>query len=235
MLQAILFDLDGTLLPMDNDYFVKVYFSYLAKTAAAWGYHDTDKLIAAVWKGVAAMVSNDASMTNAQAFWKCFAGEFGPGVYDDVEKFNHFYMTEFNQAKVATAPTELAAEAVRIAREKAGKVILATNPIFPRCADVTRLDWIGLQIDDFDLVTDYDNCGYCKPNPQYYEDILERCGLDAEGCIMIGNDVDEDVIAAGKAGIRSFLLDDYVINRKGKPVTCPRGSYSRMIEYLGAL
>ena len=40
MLQAILFDLDGTLLPMDNDHFTQVYFQHLAATAAQWGYTD---------------------------------------------------------------------------------------------------------------------------------------------------------------------------------------------------
>ena len=52
MLQAILFDLDGTLLPMDNDYFTKVYFRHLAATAAQWGYTDSGLLVKAVWAGV---------------------------------------------------------------------------------------------------------------------------------------------------------------------------------------
>ena len=39
MLQAICFDLDGTLLPMDNDHFTQVYFQHLAATAAQWGVH----------------------------------------------------------------------------------------------------------------------------------------------------------------------------------------------------
>ena len=36
-LTTILFDLDGTLLPMDNDVFVKTYFGLLAKTLAPHG------------------------------------------------------------------------------------------------------------------------------------------------------------------------------------------------------
>lgn len=235
MLQAIMFDLDGTLLPMDNDYFVKVYFGYLAKAAEKWGYTDKEKLIAGIWKGVAAMVTNSGGMTNGQAFWKCFAGEFGDKVYDDMALFDHFYQTDFNLAKESVFPTELAKTAVETARRKAGKVILATNPIFPRCADVTRLAWIGLTPEDFDLVTDYDNCCFCKPNPKYYEDILKRCNLEASECVMIGNDVEEDMVAAGEAGIRGWLLSDYVINRKERPITCPQGSYRQMIGFLETL
>ena len=42
----ILFDLDGTLLPMDQNTFVKAYFGGLAKRLAPYGY-DSEKLIAA--------------------------------------------------------------------------------------------------------------------------------------------------------------------------------------------
>lgn len=38
MIKAILFDLDGTLLPMDNDAFTKYYFKLLCKKLAPMGY-----------------------------------------------------------------------------------------------------------------------------------------------------------------------------------------------------
>ena len=43
-MQAVFFDLDGTLLPMDQDVFVKTYFSYLVKKMAPYGY-EPKKLI----------------------------------------------------------------------------------------------------------------------------------------------------------------------------------------------
>ncbi len=231
-LSAILFDLDGTLLPMDNDLFTKVYFSHLAKAAAAWGYTDSEFLIKAVWKGVAAMVQNDYRRSNADAFWQAFQALTQRDVSQDLARFSRFYDTDFNKAREAAAPTPLAKEALLLARKKARHVILATNPIFPRNADETRLSWLGLSCDDFDLVTDYENCGYCKPNPDYYRDILARFGLEPEKCLMIGNDVDEDVLPAQELGIKAFLLDDYVINRHGRLYDCPRGSYAQMIQYL---
>lgn len=235
MLQAILFDLDGTLLPMDNDYFVKVYFHYLAQCAKEWGYTDEAQLIDAVWEGVAAMVRNDGTRTNSQAFWECFSGIYGRQAGEDMDRFDHFYATEFNKAVKATFPTPLAREAVESARSKAEHVILATNPIFPAVADKSRLSWIGLSMEDFELVTDYDNCCYSKPNPEYYKDLLTRFNLDPAHCLMIGNDVDEDVIAAQSAGITCYLLDDHVINRKNKEVDCEHGSYQEMVDYLKAL
>lgn len=235
MLQAILFDLDGTLLPMDNDYFVKVYFGFLAKKATAWGYTEPDRLIRSVWDGVTAMVKNDGSRPNCEAFWNCFAEEFGDKVYQDIPLFNEFYANEFHHAREATFPAPLASRALELARRKAEHVILATNPIFPKIADISRLSWIGLKIEDFDLVTDYENSRFSKPNPRYYRDILSQFQLDPSRCLMVGNDVDEDVLAAGSAGIPCYLLDDYIINRKNADVTCPRGSYEEMVRYLEKL
>ena len=235
MLDAILFDLDGTLLSMDNDHFVEVYFGYLAKKAASWGYTDSALLFKTIWEGVAAMVKNDGSRTNGEAFWECFCRTFGQEAWQDIERFNSFYENEFNQAKTVADLTKDAKKAVRLARQKAKHVILATNPIFPRCADVTRLAWLGLTLEDFDLVTDYENCGTSKPNPAYYTGILTQFSLDPSKCLMIGNDVEEDVIAANKAGISAWLMNDHVINRKNRTVECPQGSYEEMIEFLESL
>ena len=54
---TILFDLDGTLLPMDQDEFVRAYFKLLAKKLAGHGY-DPQALLGNIWKGVEAMVKN---------------------------------------------------------------------------------------------------------------------------------------------------------------------------------
>ena len=157
---AILFDLDGTLLPMDNDEFTKGYFSLLAKTLAPYGY-TAETMIAAMWCGVAAMVKNDGSRKNSDAFWEVFASILGEKVYDDIPKFDAFYDKEFHAAKAFTQPTESSPLAVSLARKKAGCVVLATNPMFPFVAVKSRMGWTGLTPEMFDLVTDYDNCCVC--------------------------------------------------------------------------
>lgn len=236
MLQAVLFDLDGTLLPMENDRFTKVYFKHLAQKAQSWGYTDRELLVRSVWEGVAAMARNDGSRRNKEVFWDYFAGIYGQKVYEDIPRFDSFYENEFHEAREAADPKPLlAGEALRIAREKAEHVILATNPVFPYPADASRLSWLGLRMEDFDLVTDYENSRFSKPNPEYYKDILKSFQLDPARCLMVGNDVDEDVLAAGRAGIPSYLLDDHLINRSGKEITCPRGSYAQMLDFLRGL
>ena len=78
-LAAVLFDLDGTLLPMDQDVFTRAYFKLLAQRFAPEGY-PPEEMIQAVWAGTAAMVKNDGSRTNEAAFWSRFEGVFGARV-----------------------------------------------------------------------------------------------------------------------------------------------------------
>ena len=62
-IKMILFDLDGTLLPMDMDEFIKNYFGRLSKKLAPLGY-DPQQLVKNIWTGTMAMVKNDGSRTN---------------------------------------------------------------------------------------------------------------------------------------------------------------------------
>ena len=71
MIKNIFFDLDGTLLPMDQDKFTKGYFSRLVKRVAPLGY-EPQRLIDSVWRGTAAMVKNTGHRTNEDAFWQEF-------------------------------------------------------------------------------------------------------------------------------------------------------------------
>ena len=235
--QGIFFDLDGTLLPMDNDTFVKNYLGLLAKTVAHLGY-TPEGLIPAIWKGVAAMMKNDGSRTNAEAYWEAFCSVFGESAYEHLPYFDAFYRNEFHGVKALTSPTPSAREAVQLAREKAGCVVLATNPIFPRVAVESRLAWAGLAMEDFDLVTTYEESRFCKPSPAYFTEITGKLELDPTKCLMIGNNAREDAWAAQQAGLSAYLLTDCLIDEDGlleKGLECPKGTSSELVEYLKAL
>jgi HAD superfamily hydrolase (TIGR01549 family) len=228
--EAILFDLDGTLLPMDNDEFLKYYFDLLAKNVAHLGY-TKEILIPTMWKGVAAMVKNDGSRSNYDVFWEVFSGIVGDHVYEHIPTFDRFYSNDFNQTAVITKPTPLAQKAVDLAKEKAGKVILATNPMFPAVAVQSRLGWANVTPDSFDLITTYENSGTCKPNPAYYLEIASKMNVDPKNCLMIGNNADEDVRAAASVGMDTFLLTDYLICDGELPET-PKGNFEELIVFL---
>lgn len=228
---AILFDLDGTLLPMDLDVFVKDYFSRLAAHMAKRGYAP-DRLINAVWQGTRAMIANNGEATNEARFWDSFAREFGEAVRDEEPYLNEFYINEFDKASASVGRLDEAGTAIKELKARGYRLILATNPIFPRIATEKRTAWAGIDISDFELVTTYENSRYTKPNLDYYRDILATSGLSADECVMVGNDVDEDMIAA-ELGMDTFLLPLCLINKKDADVSQYRsGTLADLLEYL---
>lgn len=232
MIKNILFDLDGTLLPMDMDVFTTGYFKLLAKKAAPFGY-DPDLLIKSVWAGVKAMVMNDGSVNNEEAFWNYFASVYGEESRKDKHIFDEFYANEFIQAKQFVGFNEKSKYAVDKIKENGYKVVLATNPLFPDVATRTRANWAGVDVEDFETYTVYENSSYCKPNPKYYIELLERTQMKAEECLMVGNDVEEDMEAGIAAGMSVFLITDCMINKKEKDINkYPHGSFDDLLKFL---
>ena len=230
---AILFDLDGTMLPMDNDLFIKTYLGLLVKKMAPSGY-DKDLLVSSLWKGTGAMIKNDGSKTNAEIFWNYFAKVFGDRIYSDIATFDTFYENEFHAAASVTFPTDLAQLAVDLARENAEKVILATNPFFPAVAVRSRLSWAKVSPESFDLITTYENSSFCKPNPAYYMEIAGKMQFDPKRSLMIGNNAEEDIRAAQSLGMDTFLSTDFLICEGERPDT-PSGSFEDLIAFLRAI
>jgi FMN phosphatase YigB (HAD superfamily) len=230
-MKAILFDLDGTLLPMDETEFTKVYFALLAKKLAPLG-ADSKKLIDAVWTGTKKMVLNNGEKTNGEVFWEAFADEMSQFNVEEMHKAcDEFYLNEFEGARTATRENPLAKRVIEASRKKADYVILATNPIFPRNAQSKRLSWIGLKESDFDLVTSYESDFFCKPNVKYYESILKRFNLSPSDCIMIGNDEREDA-AASEIGIECYLVTDCIIKNPDREWTGKRGTFADMAKEI---
>ena len=150
--RAVLFDLDGTLLPMEQEAFVKAYFGALAKKLAPYGY-EPKALIDAIWKGTAAMVKNDGSCPNEDRFWQSFAETFGEHVYGDQPHFERFYEEDFDAIRAVCGYDPRAARVVEAVRARGLRVALATNPIFPAVATQKRIAWAGLCADDFEWIT----------------------------------------------------------------------------------
>lgn len=233
-IKTIFFDLDGTLLPMDQEAFVKAYTKRLAAYMMPYGY-DPEKLVKYLWIGTGAMVKNDGKRTNEAVFWEVFSAGVGKDAKKDEPIFATFYDTEFHKAKDACGFVPEAAEVVRGLKKQGFQVVLATNPLFPHMATENRIRWAGLEVEDFDFYTTYENSSYCKPNLAYYQEILDKLGCKAEECAMIGNDVDEDMVAQ-KLGFKTFLLTHCLLNRSGQDISqWSHGGFEELKAWLEAL
>ena len=230
-INTVLFDLDGTLLPMDQEQFTRAYFRLLAAKLAPLGY-EPQKLIDSIWAGTAAMVNNDGTCTNEEAFWKTFEGIYGQAARRDRETIESFYREEFQQARTACGFTPAAAEIVRRLKREGKTLVLATNPIFPAEATRSRMHWAGLSPEDFVWYTTYENAHFCKPNPRYYEEILQQIDRRPEDCLMVGNDVTEDMVAE-TLGMSVFLLTDCLINREALELSrFARGGFAELNAFF---
>ncbi len=230
-IKAVLFDLDGTLLPMDQDHFTSSYFKHLCKKLAPYGY-EPETLVKSVWAGTKAMALNDGTKTNEQAFWDRFAEIYGEKVLEHKPLFEEFYREDFRKAKDFCGFDPLAAKAVKAVKDAGCKAVLATNPIFPETATKLRIDWAGLDENDFEFYTVYETSKFSKPNPEYYRGIINRLGVLPQECLMVGNDVAEDM-AASELGINVFLITACVINKNGEDLSkFPAGDFNDFITYF---
>lgn len=216
MITTVMFDLDSTLLPFTQDDFINCYFGELCKKLAPYGY-EPKATVKAVWAGTKAMVLNDGSRSNMEAFWEVF-NSLNEGKPDVKALCDAFYTQEFDRAKAALKRTVNHRAMIERLKAAGLRVVLATNPLFPLDGVRTRLSWVGLTDGDFELVTHYENCRYSKPNPNYYRDIMERLGVSAQECVMVGNSLTDDM-SAEQLGITTFLVPEFAENPNNEDIS----------------
>ncbi len=230
-LKAVLFDLDGTLLPMDLEIYTEEYFKCITARFTPLGY-DPKRLISSIGAGIEAMIKNDGSRTNEEAFWDIFVKLYDQSILLQKPVFEDFYKTDFNKIKSVCGFNPEASKTVRGLKAAGIRTVLATNPIFPRVAVDSRIRWAGLEPEDFCLITSYENTRYCKPRAEYYAETVKQLGLQPQECLMVGNDVDDDMPAA-KTGMKVFLLTNDLINRSNTDISLfPHGGFDELSDFL---
>ena len=231
MITTLLFDLDGTLLPMEQDIFTNEYLRLLCAKMAPLGY-EAKALVQGIWAGVSAMVKNTGQRTNEEVFWDCFTSQFGESSRAHIPFFNEYYANDFQKVARVCGYQPQAKALLAQLKLKGIRTILATNPLFPAVATYSRIRCAGLQPEDFSYITTYENAHFCKPNPAYYREILERTGCSAEECLMVGNDVGEDMVAE-QLGMQTFLLTDCLINSQKADISrFPQGGFGQLQCFL---
>jgi FMN phosphatase YigB (HAD superfamily) len=233
MLNTILFDLDGTLLPMDAEAFEKLYFGAMAKYLG--DLIDPKELVSNIWASTKAMVKNLEYRTNEEVFMEDFKSRIKGDLEVYKDRFNKFYDTEFIKTREAVYESELMQESIRLLKNKGYTLVIATNPLFPLKAIHHRIRWAGFEPCEFEYITHYEKNHYCKPQIKYYEEILKDINKTPEECMMVGNDVQEDLIA-GRLGIKTFLIKDCMLHRTEDEITADfEGGYEDFYRFAEQL
>jgi FMN phosphatase YigB (HAD superfamily) len=227
-IQAVLFDLDGTLLDNDMGTFLPHYFRLLSARVA----HllPAEEFMARLMQATEVMMANDGRATNEEVFAAAFYPLAGHS-RDELEPiFMDFYQNDFAALRACTRARPEARQVVQLAFDLGYDVVVATNPLFPAVAVQQRLAWAGVADFPYRLVTSYENSRAAKPNLLYFQGILETIGRPAAASLVVG-DEDMDMVAA-RLGCPTFLVAG---PRTELAPTTPRPRYEGTLADVGAL
>ena len=204
-LEAVLFDLDNTLILFNETIFFKEYMKNLSA-------HFTDLMTIQdftqrLFQATLVMVDNNGEQTNAELFINSFGNGADADKDELWQRFIFFYENNFEQLRPLMTPIKKAPEVMLNIQQKGLKIVIATNPMFPMNVQLDRLRWAGLEDFPYELITSADNTSFCKPNLEYYNQICDKIGVAPQNSLMVGNDPFNDMIAS-KIGMKTYLTTD---------------------------
>jgi FMN phosphatase YigB (HAD superfamily) len=199
----LLIDLDGTLLASSRGRlrfdFLRGSLRYLKKRGVpAW------KALRAIHAMRKAIERPGTQLTNEQRAALAFSRALG---IDQAEarRLVHGMISEvFPTLRKHFHEIPGAKEFVEWARARF-PLTLATNPVWPREIVELRLSWAGIDPGNFRFITHASEMRACKPCVEYYEEVLDRLGLEPETTLMVGDSKRKD-LPASKTGVTVFLI-----------------------------
>jgi len=234
MIQALLLDLDNTLLKNDMERFVPAYLSALSEYMSEL--FSPDVFTRHLMRATNAMLSNtDTSHSNLEVFDAAFFPALGRTRAELGPLFDAFYATRFPQLRSLTRPNPAARPLLEWAFGQGFQITIATNPLFPRTAIEQRLEWAGVPVDEFPyhLITGYEDMHATKPHPAYFLEIAQRLGRRVEECLMVGDDWKMDIHPALAVGMQAYwIAASEQRPPAGKPVPAGQGSLSDFARWI---
>ena len=227
---AVLFDLDDTLLGNNMDQFLQAYFPMVAEYVQP--IMEGDRFLAELMAGTQAMIANqDPDQTNREVFWSVFCQRTGLD-REEMETFiEGFYRDRFGALRNYPTCRPAARKIIQLCLDRNVLVVVATNPLFPLFAIEQRLNWGGISAEDFNyaLVTSYEIMHSAKPHVSYYQEILAKFDLPAERTLMVGDDWENDIVPADQLGLITYWISDDHDDRLDNPPS-GQGSLDKLYD-----
>lgn len=229
-IQAVMFDLDGTLIDVDMQVFVPLYLQRLA--ARLEPYAAPRRTVNTLRAAVMAMLGETAGDCSLEELLRTMLADELQVAWPDYQAgLAAFCREDLPELAPLVTPHPLARPLVQACVARGWQVVLATNPIFPRAVIDARLAWGGLADLPFQPVTSYEVSRHCKPSPGFFIDLLDELGLPPASCLMVGNDTLHD-LAAGRVGMPTCLLTTWRIARMPALAADWEGSHEALLAQL---
>lgn len=229
---ALLFDLDGTLLRAQMTTFIPRYVSALAAYCA--DRVKPKKFEKSMLAAIRSLIreEGDGRLTNEERVFEAMNRDLGLSGTVIQDSLEHFKDNGLSDLQSLIHPVPLAQKIISDCSYRKIPLVLATNPVFPSFMIQARIRWAGLDESAFDFITSYENSYHCKPHPGYFSDIAERIGVAPGSCLMVGNDINHD-LAAVAVGMKAYLVDTWLVERDGPEWPCEyRGDHSQLQDFL---
>ena len=203
---TLLFDLDDTLLDTNLEAFIPAYFQALVSHLA--GRVSEDVMLHALIHGMRLMnESEDPTRTLQEVFEADFYQKLGIPKGELLDVFENFYDEVFPKLAEHTKARPAAAPLIEWALSCGFRVAIATDPFFPRKATYHRIRWAGLDPEKLELISTFEHFHFSKSHPAYYAEILGRLGWPDGPVLMVGNDVQRDLLPAHRLGLKTYWID----------------------------
>ena len=230
MTLTLLLDLDDTLLETNTATFIPAYFQALSKYLSE--YVQPEIMLSALMAGTKSMLaSEDPAHTLQEVFEAEFYPKLGIPKVQLNEKIEYFYDHMFPELETITKRRKGARELVDAAFAKGYRVVIATDPLFPRKATYHRVRWAGFDPERFEIISSFETFHFTKSHPAYYAEVLGRLGWPEGPVLMVGNDLERDLASAEKLGIKAYHVDDNPVAVSGN-VPARRGSLIDLRSWL---
>ena len=230
--EALLVDLDGTLLtnrmfPLQIDFVVKMVSALSHQT----GVRKAASILLAVKRQLETPSNNE---TNDLRALHVLSQQLNMTLEQSRTLGKETLATVFPTLKRHFTPAPGAKEFLDWAKNHY-PLYLATNPVWPLEITELRVKWAGVDPSIFKAITYANNSRACKPDKIFYEDILKQNGLEAEKCLLIGDELKMD-LPATVCGIRVFIVGKYseikALQFKGANAPAWRGTYKMLRSIL---
>ena len=138
---------------------------------------------------------------SAEAILKAFGGD-----YSALNSEDRYYNERFQLLKQFYAPMKGNREIIELLLNENLSIGIATDPVTKAIAVDFRLRWANIEDFPYCLITHGENMHAAKPHPEYFKEILRKCGARAHEVVMIGDDLLQDISGAKRIGIKTILV-----------------------------
>jgi len=226
---TLLLDLDDTLLDTNEEVFTPAYFQALIQHLN--GRVPTDLMLGALMRGMGLMnESEDPTQTLKEVFDASFYPEIKVPREGLEEVLDGFYDNVLPQLAPLTRKRADAAPLVEWAQSQGFRVAIATDPLLPTKVTYHRVHWAGIDPSTVELITTYENFHFSKTHPAYYAEVLGRLGWPEGPVLMVGNDIEGDLLPAHRLGLPTYMIDGDYASAPGFVAGC--GSLADLRAWL---